>query len=109
MIVQAILIGIVLGALELAILASSKQKLGVWVYAQSIMFWFTCGFMIGIVDSPLPPYATGAMIAVFLNLPWYINISIIPKQYGHFVPLVVASIVLGIIGGVVKMLLSTLF
>jgi len=48
------------------------------------------------------------MIAVFLNLPWYINISIIPKQYGHFVPLVVASIVLGIIGGVVKMLLSTL-
>ncbi|MGI0015550.1 MAG: hypothetical protein ACREBU_19210 [Nitrososphaera sp.] len=109
MLVQAILIGIVLGALELAILASSKQKLGVWVYAQSIVFWFTCGFMIGIVDSPLPPYATGAMIAVFLNLPWYINISIIPKQYGHFVPLVVASIVLGIIGGFVKMLLSTLF
>ncbi len=109
MTVQAVLIGIVLGALELVILASSKQKLGIWVYAQSIVFWFTCGFMIGIADSPLPPYATGAMIAVFLNLPWYINISIIPKQYGHLVPLVVASIVLGIIGGVVKMLLSTLF
>ena len=109
MIVQAIFIGIVLGALELAILVGSKQKLGVWVYTQSILFWFTCGFMIGLVDSPLPPYATGAMIAVFLNLPWYINISIIPKQYGHFVPLVVASIVLGMLGGIAKMLLSALF
>ena len=106
MFAQAILIGIVLGALEWAILASSRQKLGVWIYTQSIVFWFTCGFMIGIVDSPLPPYVTGAMIAVFLNLPWYINISIIPKQYKHLVPLVVASIILGIIGGFAKMLLA---
>jgi hypothetical protein len=109
MIVQAILIGIVLGLLELALLASSRQKLGFWIYTQSIVFWFTCGFMIGIVDSPLPAYVTGAMIAVFLNLPWYINLSIVPKQYGHLAPLVVASIILGIIGGFAKMLLFTLF
>lgn len=105
---MAILIGVLLGVLELVILASSRQKLGFWVYAQSIMFWFTCGFMIGIVDSPLSPYISGAMVAVFLNLPWYINISIIPKQYGHLVPLIVASIILGMIGGVAKILLSTI-
>jgi hypothetical protein len=109
MIIQAILIGIVLGLLELAILASSRQELGFWVYAQSVIFWFTCGFMIGIVDSPLPPYVTGALIAVFLSLPWYINVSIIPKQYGHLAPLIVASIILGIIGGITKMWLPTLF
>lgn len=67
MLIQASLIEIVLGLLELALLASSKQKLGFWVYTQSIVFWFTCGFMIGVVDSSLPTYATGAMIAVFLN------------------------------------------
>lgn len=109
MIVQAILIGIALGLLELVLLAGSKQKVSFWVYTQSVVFWFTCGFMIGIVDSPLPAYATGALIAIFLNLPWYINISIIPKQYGHLAPLVVASIVLGAIGGLVKMLLSAFF
>jgi hypothetical protein len=109
MVIQAILIGVVLGLLELALLVSSKQKLGFWVYAQSVIFWFTCGFMIGIIDSPLPPYVTGAMIAVFLNLPWYINISVIPKQYGHLAPLIIASIILGIIGGIVKMWLPTLF
>ncbi len=109
MIAKAILIGIVLGILELAILASSRQKLGFWIYAQSVVFWFTCGFMIGIVDFPLPAYVSGAMIAVFLNLPWYINISIIPKQYGHLAPLIIASIILGAIGGAIKLLLSTLF
>jgi hypothetical protein len=108
MIIHSILIGVVLGLLELALLVSSKQKLGFWVYAQSVIFWFTCGFMIGIVDSPFPPYITGALIAIFLNLPWYINISIIPKQYGHLTPLVIASIILGAIGGAVKILLSTL-
>jgi hypothetical protein len=65
--------------------------------------------MIGVVDSPFPPYVAGAMIAVFLNLPWYINISIIPKQYRHLAPLVVASVILGALGGVVKVWLSTLF
>lgn len=108
MIVEAILIGILLGILEFAILAASRQELGFWVYAQSVLFWFTCGFMIGIVDSPFPPYLTGAMLAVFLNLPWYINISIIPKQYGHLAPLVIAGVVLGLIAGGAKMLLSTL-
>lgn len=107
MIAKAILIGIVLGILELAILASSRQKLGFWVYTQSVVFWFTCGFMIEIVDSPLPAYVSGAMIAVFLNLPWYINISIIPKQYGHLVPLIIASIILGAIGGAIKIFLTT--
>lgn len=108
MIVNAILIGIVLGILEMAILTSARQKLGFWVYAQSVAFWFTCGFMIGILDSPLPAYVSGALIAVFLSLPWYVNISIIPKQYGHLLPLVLASIILGIIGGSIKIWLPTL-
>lgn len=108
MITMAILIGTLLGVLEWALLASSRQKLGFWVYAQSIMFWFTCGVMIGIVDSPLAPYISGAMVAVFLNLPWYINVSIIPKQYKHLAPLMVASIVLGMLGGVAKILLVTM-
>ena len=107
MIVQASLIGLVLGILEMAILASSRQKLGFWVYAQSAVFWFTCGFMIGIVDSPHPAYVSGVLIAIFLNLPWYINIAIIPKQYGHLLLLVLASIVLGVLGGAIEIFLST--
>ncbi len=109
MISHAVLIGIILGLLELAILVASKQKLGGWMYAQSLLFWFTCGFMIGIVDSSLPAYGLGIMIAVFMNLPWYINISIIPKQYGHLGPLVLASIILGALGGAAKTLLLALF
>lgn len=107
MIIRAIFIGIVLGILELAILASSRQKLGFWIYAQSMVFWFTCGFMIGVIYSPLPAYMSGAMIAVFLNLPWYINISIIPKQYGHLAPLIIASVILGAIGGAIRIFLTT--
>jgi hypothetical protein len=106
MIISAIFIGITLGLLEWGILAASKQKLGVWVYVQSIVFWFTCGFMIGVVDSPFPAYVSGALISVFLGLPWFINISIIPKDYKHLAPLVIASLILGSIGGVVKMILT---
>jgi hypothetical protein len=105
MIISAILIGITLGLLEWGILAASRQKLDVWVYVQSIVFWFTCGFMIGVVDSPFPAYVSGALISVFLGLPWFINISIIPKDYKHLAPLVIASLILGGIGGVVKMML----
>lgn len=65
--------------------------------------------LLGILDYPFPPYVIGAMLAVFLNLPWYINISIIPKQYGHLAPLAVASIILGLIGGSAKMLIAPLF
>lgn len=109
MIINAILIGIALGLLELGILVSARQKIDAWIYVQSLLFWFTCGFMIGMVESPLPAYLLGAMLAVFMNLPWYINISIIPKQYGHLVPLIVSSILLGAVGGGLKTLLSTMF
>jgi len=109
MIIKALLIGIVLGLLEYGILVSARQKLSVWIYIQSVLFWFTCGFMIGMVDSSLPAYLFGALLAVFLNLPWYINLSILPKQYGHLVPLIVSSIILGAVGGGVKILLSTMF
>ncbi len=109
MILKAVLIGIVLGLMELGIIFSARQKLDFWIYVQSALFWFTCGFMIGIVDSPLPAYVLGAILAVFLNLPWYINISIIPKQYSHLVPLIVSSILLGAVGGGLKTLLSTMF
>ena len=109
MIVHAILIGLALGLLEWGILVSARQKLGAWIYIQSILFWFTCGFMIGMVEAPLPAYLLGALLAVFMNLPWYINISIIPKQYGHLVPLIVSSILLGAVGGGLKILLSRMF
>ena len=89
MILNSILIGLTLGLLELAILVAAKQKLGLWVYLQSILFWFTCGFMIGLIDSPFPAYITGALISVFLSLPWFINIIIIPKDYKHLAPLVI--------------------
>lgn len=109
MVIKAVLIGSVLGVLEWVILVGSKQKLGFWIYIQSMLAWFICGFMIGVVDSPFPAYLLGSVLAVFLNLPWYINISIIPKQYNHLPPLIISSIVLGAIGGGLKILLSAMF
>ena len=36
------------------------------------------------------------MVVVFLNLPCYINLSIVPKQYEYLAPVMGASIILGI-------------
>lgn len=102
----AVSIGIILGFLEWVILLASRQKLQFWIYVQSVLYWFTVGVMIGIINLPIPSFVSGALIALFLTLPWFINISIIPKQYKHLLPLILSSILLGALGGFLKTLLS---
>ncbi len=108
MVLISTLVGLLLGALEGLILLLSRQKLSFWVYAQSIIFWFACGVMIALVELPMPSLASGVLVAVLLNAAWYINIAVIPKQYAHLVPLIIASVLLGVVGSLAKMFLSTL-
>lgn len=107
MLTTAITIGAVLGFLEWVILVASRQKLDKWIYIQSVSFWFTCGVMIGLIESSLPSYLAGSLIAGFLCIPWFINISIIPKQYSHLPPLLISSLLLGAMGGFLKAVLGS--
>lgn len=101
MIIASVTIGLVLGFLEWLIIFASRQKAAFLIYVQSVFFWFTCGVMIGLIDLK-PYYLSGPGIALFLCMPWFIALSIIPKQYNHLVPLVVSSLILGLIGGFIK-------
>ncbi len=102
---NAILVGIVSSSLEGILLFFAAPELPFWNFTESILFWFTCGVIIYLSETGIPSIINGILLSVFLSLPWYISIAVIPKEYEHILPLIIQGIIFGaVIGFLVKKL-----
>lgn len=95
----ASIVGIVPAILELGLVYGAEPKSSFWLLFQVSLFWFTCGFTNYFVNIKLNSVLSGIALTLFLSSPWFIAESVLQNKPGHFLPLVVASIIMGSIIG----------
>ncbi len=103
---NAIIIGSILAILETLMVYGVNPNESIWGLIQGATFWFSCGVIIAISKTFLHPVIQSILTTVLMNIPWLIALTIIPKNYDHLVPLIIASIVFGTIGGVLLKVLN---
>lgn len=99
---NALIAGTVPAILEALLILSVEPSINLWVLAQAVLFWFTCGAIICLIQNEWPMVISSILLTVFLNLPWYIAESVIKNKPEHLLPLIVASIIQGAIIGILK-------
>ena len=102
-ILHSTITGIIPAILEGVLVYSVEPTINIWILFQGVLFWFTCGFVVHLINSKNHRILTSIVYTVFLNLPWYIAESIVPNKIQHLLPLFIASIVLGFVIGFVSM------
>ncbi|MEI7014480.1 hypothetical protein [Leptospira licerasiae] len=102
---NAIIIGLVMAALEGILIGVADPTVSTWILFQSMLFWFSCGFVVSISNLGLSRWITSILLTEILTAPWLITLVIIPGQYSHLVPLLIVNTLFGaIIGGLNKIL-----
>jgi hypothetical protein len=96
---RASLVGIVPAVLEFALVYIVDPTLSWRTYLQVTLFWYTCGVANYLIELRMPRITQAVVFTIFLNLPWYIAESIGKNKIDHLLPLLMASIVQGIIIG----------
>ncbi|MBA3705147.1 MAG: hypothetical protein H0W84_04415 [Bacteroidetes bacterium] len=99
---NAIIVGLIPATLEGLLIYFADPNTGSWILIQSILFWFSCGFVVYLIDLGINKIVSCILMTVLLNIPWYISLSIGSGKPEHLVPLIVSSIVMGLIIGVVS-------
>lgn len=101
---QAILVGIFPATLEAILLTLFDSNVVIWTFFQACFFWFSCGFVIHLVEIPnITSFLIKSIIlSVFMNVPWFIALAIVPNQIKMLIPLIVSSIIQGILIGLIS-------
>ncbi|MBL8935072.1 MAG: hypothetical protein JNM69_10995 [Archangium sp.] len=94
--------GVVAGVMDVVLIAVADAAAGVWVMAQSFLFWAVAGWLVVVSPSRLGPLLHGVAVTVLLNLPWYVAFGPGAGHVEHVPPLIVMSIVFGLGFGVVR-------
>lgn len=96
---NAIVIGGVFALFETLMVYGVNPEESGWALLQGATFWFSCGVLVSISKTSLHPIIHSIFITVLMNIPWFIVLTIIPKNYDHLAPLFIASLIFGTIGG----------
>ncbi|MBM9577057.1 hypothetical protein JWG45_07805 [Leptospira sp. 201903070] len=104
---NAFVIGIISGILEGLLVGFADPNVGTWMLVQSILFWFSCGMIVSLVESGFSKFWTALIFTEIMNLPWLIALVVIPGNYQHLIPLVVASLIFGSVIGGMNLFLKT--
>jgi hypothetical protein len=99
---NATLTGLTPALLEGLLIYFADPKCGHWMLIQSMLFWFSCGFAVHLIDTGRRKIVTSILLTVLLNLPWYIALTVTAGNPNHLIPLVIASIVMGTIIGLIS-------
>ncbi|MCE9501752.1 MAG: hypothetical protein K8R21_14820 [Leptospira sp.] len=99
LIINSSITGVIPATLEGILIYSVEPTISQWMVIQATLFWFTCGFVVYQLNTGENIFLISVGFTMFLNLPWYIAESIVKNKPEHFIPLVIASIVQGIIIG----------
>ena len=103
---NAILVGIVPAVLEGLLIHFADPATNKWVMMQSVIFWCGCGYVCYLIDLFKSKLLTSLLMTILLCLPWYIALSIVDNKPVHLLPLIISSIVMGIIIGIASSVLN---
>lgn len=104
---NALIVGIVAAALECLLISFADPNASRWILIQAMLFWFSCGATVSVAEIGTSKLLTSILLTELLNLPWFITLVVIPGNYSHLVPLIVASLIFGSIIGGLNVLLKT--
>lgn len=99
---NAVIVGLIPAILEGLLIHFADPTTSNWVLIQSILFWFGCGFVVSLIDIGFNKIVSCILLTVLLNLPWYIALSIGNDKLDHLVPLIISSIIMGLVIGLVS-------
>ncbi|MBS1506605.1 MAG: hypothetical protein JSS79_08170 [Bacteroidetes bacterium] len=99
---NALLVGSIPALLEGILIYVVEPTVASWLLLQAVLFWFSCGFIVHLIEVGLPALLHGIVFTVFMNIPWYIAESIGKNKPEHLLPLIIASVVMGIVIGFVS-------
>lgn len=99
---NAILTGLVPAILEGLLIYFADAITSNWVLLQSILFWFGCGFVVSLIDIGLSKIVSSILLTILLSLPWYIALSTGAGNPDHLAPLIISSIIMGLVIGLVS-------
>lgn len=98
----AVAAGALCAAVELALLLVAEPGISVWLLLQSALAWFACGVAVMLSESGLPPVAHAVAMTLLINAGWFIAESFAKGKPSHFLPMVLASAVLGAFIGLLR-------
>lgn len=99
MIKKALIAGTTAAAIEGILVYASDPQTDRWVLAQSVLFWFSCGFVVSMIRVEKNKILTSVLLTMLLCLPWYIALTVVAPHPEHLLPLIVSSLVMGIVIG----------
>jgi hypothetical protein len=103
---NAVIVGLVPAILEGLLVYFTAPTTNNWILIQSVLFWFSCGFVVYLVDIGLNKIVNCVLLTILLNLPWYIALTVGSDKIEHLVPLIVSSIIMGLVIGFVSIKLN---
>jgi len=96
---KASIVGTILGMLEGLLIVFGDPTATNLILLQSVIFWFGAGIIVYISDTGWTIYKHSVFIILLLNIPWYINLTLIPNKLEHLPPMIIVSIFFGLIAG----------
>ncbi len=105
-ITQAFITGTIPAVLEGLLIHFVDPQAGNWLLLQSVLFWFSCGFVVNLAAPDKKRVLVSVLLTLLLNIPWYIALTVIAHKPEHLLPLIVSSLVMGFIIGFVSNYLS---
>lgn len=104
---QASVVGLLPAIIEAILIYFVEPAINKWILVQAVLFWFTCGFTVFLIDIKISEIFKSVLFTVFLNLPWYIAESVSKEKPEHLIPLIIASIIQGLVIGLLSKKLKT--
>ena len=89
------MIGAAAGIGDVLLIAVAEPSAPYWSLAQAGSAWATMGLAVVAMDSPLNPMLHGLVATLLLNVPWFIQFSVISGRAAHLLPLVIQGVVFG--------------
>ncbi|GBF44589.1 hypothetical protein LPTSP2_38920 [Leptospira ellinghausenii] len=105
---NAFLIGLILSVIEGSIIYIADSNTPILIFIQSMSFWFFCGAIVYLSNSGFSVLIHSILWTFFLNIPWFINLAIVPKNYSILPPLIISSLILGLITGLLSKKLKSI-
>lgn len=94
--------GLIAAAAEFLMLYAAAPTLGALFVLQATAFWFACGVVAVTCEWGLPAVAQALCVTLVLFFPWLVNGVLIPREWGHFAPMLVQAVVFGLLFGAAR-------
>jgi hypothetical protein len=95
-------VGAIAGVLDIILIYLVEPTSSPWLLAQAGIAWVLFGWIVVSTSSGLPPLWHGIVITLLINIPWYINFSVLQGDVTHLPPLIVQGVVFGALFGWAK-------